>query len=130
MRSDSMELKGLQVQLNRLVHYKDPVNLPADSPHAFIYYLTICNQSDRKVTLLGRKWVIKNEDGNTLVIEGDKIVGQTPKIEPGDEFSFNSYHVTGISGRAYGSFHGVDEYQNQIHVKVPMLEMVIPGNEA
>ena len=30
----------------------------------------------------------------TTVVEGDGVVGQTPVLEPGEDFSYNSYHVT------------------------------------
>ena len=38
--------------------------------------------------------------GSQLVIEGDKIVGDTPRLEPGEEFSYNSYHVAGCDAIA------------------------------
>ena len=130
MHADSIELKGLQVVLDRLVHHKDSIKFPEKTPHAFIYFLTIRNKSNRTVTLLARKWVITNYDGETLVIEGDKIVGQTPKIAPGEKFSYNSYHLTGVSGRAHGSFHGIDDSHQHVHVKIPAFEMVIPEDNA
>ncbi len=130
MQGDSIELDGLEVLIDRLVHHKDPIKFSNKTPHAFIYFLTIRNNSNRMVTLIARKWVINNFDGNTLVIEGDKIVGQTPKIAPGDKFSYNSYHLTSVSGRAHGSFHGIDDTQQHIHVKIPLFEMLIPESDA
>ena len=59
------------------------------------------------MTLLARKWIIKTRSGETLVVEGDKIFGQIPKLAPGETFSYNSYHVTGENCAAHGSFHGV-----------------------
>ena len=41
--------------------------LPADKPHAFVYFITIHNSSDRTITLLGRKWVVFHADGTRLV---------------------------------------------------------------
>ena len=61
------------------------------------------------MTLLGRKWVIDYGAGNRQVIEGDKIVGETPRLAPGEEFSYNSHHVTGCDAHVQGGFHGVDE---------------------
>ncbi len=130
MQGDSIELDGLEVVVDRLVHHKDPMKFSDKTPHAFIYFLTIRNNSNRTVTLKARKWVINNFDGETLVIEGDKIVGQTPEIAPGDKFSYNSYHLTAVSGRAHGSFHGTDDTQQHIHVKIPLFEMLIPESEA
>ena len=122
----SEELKNAQVVLDKLIHQRDAANLPSDRPHAFIYFLTIRNLSDRKFTLLGRKWILTYADGKTEVIEGDKIVGETPTLAPGQSFSYNSYHVTGVNTTARGSFHGVDEFDQHVFVKIPPFEMIIP----
>jgi uncharacterized protein affecting Mg2+/Co2+ transport len=62
------------------------MSLPLDKPHAFVYFVTLLNGSDRVVTLLGRKWVIENDDGTRVVLEGDKIVGETPRLAPASGF--------------------------------------------
>lgn len=126
MVSQSIELEGLRVSLDNLVYHKDPINLPSAQPHAFIYFITIINLSDRSVRLLGRKWLIVNEDGTKLVIEGDKIVGETPTLGPGEDFSYNSYHMTNVNAMVHGSFHGVDEFEQKIHTNVPEFELSIP----
>jgi len=122
----SAALPGLSARLDKLCYHHGGASLPADKPHAFVYFITIRNASDRSVTLLGRKWVVEHSDGTRLVIEGDKIVGETPRLAPGEEFSYNSYHVTGLDARACGSFHGVDELGRRVHVLLPPFDMVIP----
>ncbi len=123
----SLELPGLQVKLDKLVYRRGADGqLPPDKPHAFIYFLTIRNDSDRTVTLLGRKWVIEHADGTRLVVEGDKIVGKTPTLAPGEHFSYNSYHVGHCSARAHGSFHGVDASGAHIYVRIPAFDMIVP----
>ncbi len=123
-----LELPGLKVELDQLVYRHGGDQLPADRPHAFIYYLTIHNDSDRTVTLLGRKWVIENADGTRIVVEGDKIVGETPTLAPGGHFSYNSYHVGNCNSRAYGSFHGLDESGARVFVRIPSFDMDIPAS--
>ena len=122
----SVPLNGLTAQLDKLVYHHGGMTLPPDKPHAFVYFVTIRNASDRIVTLLGRKWVIQHDDGEQLVVEGDKIVGETPRLAPSEQFSYNSYHMTGCDARALGSFHGVDEFGNKIHVVLPPFDMTIP----
>jgi len=126
--SKSEELKNAMVVLDKLIYQpqREAENLPPDRPHAFIYFLTIRNLSDRRFTLLGRKWILSQADGKTEVIEGDKIVGETPTLAPGESFSYNSYHVTAVNTLATGSFHGVDETGKPVHVKIPTFEMIIP----
>jgi ApaG protein len=124
--SCSSELPGLTATLDKLCYHHGGASLPPDKPHAFVYFITIRNASDRTITLLGRKWVVLHTDGSRLVIEGDKIVGETPRLAPGEQFSYNSYHVTGTDARAHGSFHGVDEFGNRVHVMLAPFEMSIP----
>jgi len=126
VNEESKEIEGLQALLDKLVHHKEKSTVKGINLHAFIYFITICNLSDRKVTLLGRKWILSNSDGTTTVVEGDKIVGETPTIGPGDSFSYNSYHVTHLSAEASGSFHGLDEFNNKIHVRIKPFQLNIP----
>ena len=126
MPSDSLELPGLTARLDKLSYHHGGASLPADKPHAFVYYITIQNGSDNTVTLLGRKWVVVHCDGTRLVIEGDKIVGETPRLAPGEQFSYNSYHVTGCDAKAHGSFHGVDDLGRHVHVLVPPFDLELP----
>lgn len=126
MAHPSIEIPGLTARLDRLVHHHGGKCLPEGKPHAFVYFVTIQNDSDRTITLLGRKWVIEDADGSHTVIEGEKIVGETPRLSPGEHFSYNSYHVTGCSARVRGSFHGVDEFGQRVRVMLAPFAMTIP----
>jgi len=122
----SRELPGLRVELDKLVYRHGGGQLPPDKPHAFIYFLTIRNDSERTVTLLGRKWVIEHADGSRQVVEGDKIVGETPTLAPGEHFSYNSYHIGPGNARVHGSFHGLDGQGRRIFVSIPPFDLKVP----
>ena len=117
--------------MDRLVYHHGGKSLPADKPHAFVYFITVRNESESVVTLLGRKWVLETSSGRREVIEGDKIVGETPRLEPGEVFTYNSYHVAGESTKAHGCFHGRDELGRRVHVELSPFEMRIdePADE-
>ncbi len=121
-----VELPGLQVRLDRLVYRHDPENTPPDRPHVFIYFITIENQSERTVTLVGRRWVIEEATGRRQIVEGDKIVGETPCLPPGGHFSYNSFHITACSARVQGSFHGLDDEGHHVKVRIPPFNLAIP----
>lgn len=124
--SASIALPGLSARLDKLVYHHGGKCLPAHQPHAFVYFITIHNASEHTVTLLGRKWVLNHEGGSCQVIEGDKIVGETPVLAPGESFSYNSYHVAAGDLVAKGSFHGVDENLRPVHVVLPAFAMRVP----
>ncbi len=124
---DSNELPGLTAHLDKLVYHHGGPSLSPDKPHAFVYFITIKNETEHTVRLLGRKWVILHADGRRLVVEGDKIVGETPRLGPGEQFSYNSYHVTSCDAEACGCFHGVDGQGQKIHVVLPPFAMKVPS---
>lgn len=125
--SESTELPGLRAKLDRIVYYHDREQVPSDAPHAFIYFITITNLSDAKITLLGRRWILREADGRQQVIEGEGIIGKDPTLAPGESFSYNSYHMTHCNCTANGSFHGVDSGGRAIHCRIPEFEMKITG---
>ncbi len=119
------ELKTLCVHLDKLV-YMPHREAPAERPHPFAYYITIENRSDETITLKGRKWVVTDAEGGRIVVEGDGVVGKFPRLEPGERFSYNSYHVIGSDSVAEGAFIGVNEEGEPVVTRIPTFEMKIP----
>ena len=128
MKEESIELDGLHASLDKLVHHREKSKVEGIDLHAFIYFISISNLSDRSVKLRGRKWVLANDDGTKTVVEGEKIVGESPIIPPGETFSYNSYHVTHLSAEASGSFHGFDEFNQKIHVRIKPFRLDVPDD--
>jgi ApaG protein len=120
-----LELPGLEVSLDALEYHPE---LPAqvDRPFPFVYFITIRNNSDRAVTLLKRKWVVTDSFGDKTVVEGDGIVGQKPRLEPGEAFSYNSYHIIGSDSVAEGSYHGVDDDGQRVFTRIPRFTLTAP----
>lgn len=122
-------IEGLSVFLDKLICEYNEKNLLNEISYAYIYFLTVSNFSDRVITLLGRKWILQTASNKTNVIEGDKIVSQTPTLFPGESFSYNSYHTILESTIATGILYGIDEYDEPIHIPVPRFAMSIPNLE-
>lgn len=123
----SHAIEGLRASLDQVVYQFSETHLAQEGkPHAFIYFLTITNLSDRTIQLQGRKWVLKGESGNVHIIEGEEIVGQMPILDPGEDFSYNSYHAVSEYTEALGALYGVDEFDDPIHVEIPSFELEIP----
>ena len=125
VQSTGKELPGLRVTVDKVVHHRD-ANFPPETPHAFVYFLTISNLSQETVKLLGRKWILRGSDGQTEIVEGDGIVGETPTLPPGEKFSYNSYHLAGGPVSAEGSFHGTTLGGERVFTRIPAFEMTPP----
>jgi len=57
----------------------------------FRYAITIVNESQTPVTLLRRRWLIVDASGASHEVKGDGVIGQTPRLEPGAKFSYESF---------------------------------------
>ena len=120
-------LEGFGATVDRVIHAPD---LPAspDQPHPFVYFITIRNESDRTVTVKGRKWVVRAEDGHVTAVEGDGVVGCFPRLEPGEQFSYNSYHTTAGRAVAEGSYLAVTEDGEAVMALIPPFDLIPPGH--
>jgi ApaG protein len=119
------KLDSLHVTLDKLV-YSPKLETPPERPHPFAYYLTIENLSEETLTIRGRKWVVTDGRGRRLVIEGDGVVGKTPRLEPGERFSYHSYHVIATDSVAEGAFFAVSEAGEPVAALIPRFEMKVP----
>lgn len=125
--STPIELPGLSVTLDKLVYRHLSPEETEGREHAFIYFLSIHNESPVAVTIKGRKWVVTHDDGTQLVVEGDGVVGETPMIPPGDKFSYNSWHALPTrTAVATGAFLGVDGDGRRVFVRIPEFQMSAP----
>jgi ApaG protein len=116
------ELTGLKVTVDKVV-YMAHLEAPPDRPYPFVYYITIHNGSDETVTIKGRKWVVTDEESNCVVVEGDGVVGKFPRLEPGDDFSYHSYHTIGSDSVAEGAFFGVNAEGTPVLVRIPKFRL-------
>jgi ApaG protein len=116
------ELPGLTVTVDRVQRVPSG-DAPPHRPHKFAYFITIHNKSLRIVTVLKRKWVLTNAKGHKLVVEGDGVVGQFPRLTPGDQFHYNSYHLVDSTSTAEGAYIAKDEEGELLLIRIPPFPM-------
>jgi ApaG protein len=122
------ELSDVRVLVDKIV-YVPTLEAPMDRPYPFVYFITIDNRSTETVTIRGRKWVITDESGGRVVVEGDGVVGEFPRLRPGERFSYNSYHVIGSDSRAEGAFIGLSANGEPFVTRIPRFEMHVPRGD-
>lgn len=119
------EIEGLEVKVDDVI-YMPSLDAPKDRPHPFVYFISIINGSTAEVRILGRKWVIQQSNSEYIVVEGKGVVDKEPIIRPGEDFTYNSYHVVGENSIATGSFFGETEDGRPFFVRIPAFELRIP----
>jgi ApaG protein len=127
--SEILQPEKLWVSVDR-VFYQPEVDTPPDRPHCFVYFISIHNETELPVTIKGRKWVVTNSRGEVTAVEGDGVVGQFPRIEPGARFTYNSFHLLDAdSAVAEGSYLGVDSLGRKVITRIPQFKMVVPTTD-
>ena len=128
MAREIREFEGIRVHVDDVV-YMPSLDAPPGKPYPFVYFISIHNDSPVAVTIRGRKWVVSEDGGEITVVEGDGVVGQSPVIEPGGHFSYNSYHVVARRARVSGAFFGETAAGEWIFARIPEFRLEAPDWE-
>jgi len=64
---------------------------PVRGIRVFAYTIRISNEGPSPAKLLHRHWVIRDSWGHTREVRGPGVVGEQPRIEPGEEFEYTSF---------------------------------------
>lgn len=121
-----IEPPGLRVTVDRVVFHAAAQTSP-DRPYCFVYFITIHNDTNQAVTIRGRKWVVHADDGEVTALEGPGVVGQTPLLHPGEDFSYNSFHLLRTkSAVAEGSYLGLNADGQPVLARIPPFRMQVP----
>ncbi|MDX1388392.1 MAG: Co2+/Mg2+ efflux protein ApaG [Acidobacteriota bacterium] len=57
----------------------------------FVYRVRITNESDERVQLISRHWIITDAVGEVEEVKGPGVVGAQPVLDPGTDFEYTSF---------------------------------------
>ena len=80
--------EGIRIQVS--AQYLPEQSAPDQRRYAYVYRVRITNEGEEWAKLLSRRWVIRDADGETEVVEGPGVIGETPELEPGDSHEYMS----------------------------------------
>lgn len=63
---------------------------PKDDRFVFAYTITIANEGTRTAQLRTRHWIITDGRGAVEEVRGDGVVGEQPRLTPGQSFQYTS----------------------------------------
>ena len=91
------------------------------------YHIRIENHRQAAVQLLARHWVITDAMGNVYEVRGPGVVGDTPRIEPGESYDYVSgCPLETASGGMAGEFHMIDEQGMSFAIEIPAFDLEAP----
>ncbi|MCA8924433.1 MAG: Co2+/Mg2+ efflux protein ApaG [Planctomycetes bacterium] len=83
------ETEGVVVRV--AAQYVPERSNPSQPLYFFAYRVTIENRGEAPAQLLSRHWIIRDGHGREEHVRGPGVVGETPRLSPGQHFEYTSF---------------------------------------
>lgn len=101
---------------------------PEKERWVFGYRVRIENAGTETVQLLTRHWQITDGRGRVIEVRGEGVVGEQPRLEPGESFQYTSgTPLPTPTGIMAGSYQMVNEDGERFDVAIPAFSLDAPG---
>lgn len=114
------------IKVSVIPQYDTKNSFPAENRFVFRYNITIENLGRDAVQLLRRKWLIFDLGFGFTEVAGEGVIGLTPTIEPGDNFTyFSNVLLRSGVGNMSGLFFCKNLLTNEmLEIEVPKFNLV------
>ncbi len=118
--------KGIKISVN--TNFDGTFLKSNRTNYAFVYTITIENQSKDAVQLTSRHWQIYDSLYDLQIVEGEGVIGQKPIIRPGESHSYSSgCLLTSTIGAMKGHYNMVNFSSNEkFRVYIPTFKFSAP----
>jgi ApaG protein len=80
--------EGIRVQA--AARYAASESQPDSGQYLFVYKIRITNEGTKTAQLRTRHWIILDANNQRQDVRGNGVVGNTPKLAPGESFEYES----------------------------------------
>ncbi len=116
---------GMTVRVS--VAYLADQSSPVAGRWFWSYHIRIENHRAAAVQLLARHWMITDGTGHVHEVRGEGVVGDTPRIGPGESYDYVSgCPLETSSGSMKGEFHMIDEQGSTFDIAIPPFALAAP----
>jgi ApaG protein len=100
---------------------------PSRSQYAFAYTITLTNTGTVAAQLLSRQWIITDSDHHVQEVKGMGVVGQQPRLKPGESFEYTSgASIATPVGTMRGAYQMVAEDGHGFEAAIPVFTLSVP----
>jgi ApaG protein len=101
---------------------------PPEDRYVFAYTITIHNHGAMPARLLTRHWLITDANGKVEEVRGDGVVGEQPRILPGQAHRYSSGAILETPvGTMEGAYGMVSEDGVSFEASIPRFRLAVPG---
>ena len=101
---------------------------PEQERYVFAYHITITNCGVQAAQLISRHWVITDATGHIEEVKGEGVIGEQPKLEPGESFKYTSAAMIATPvGTMHGSYQMLAADGNQFDAPIAAFRLSMPN---
>ena len=107
--------------------YRDDQSNPERDYYVWAYHVEIRNEGREPLTLKTRFWRITDARGRVQEVRGAGVVGEQPRLAPGERFSYTSgTPLQTPSGFMSGAYQMARDDGTLIEVEIPAFSLDLP----
>ncbi|MEE8428629.1 MAG: Co2+/Mg2+ efflux protein ApaG [Gammaproteobacteria bacterium] len=107
--------------------YIEGQSMPEQGRYVFAYTITIRNDGNVTAKLLTRHWIITDSNGKIQEVHGEGVVGEQPKLQPGESFQYTSGTMIGTPvGSMHGSYQMLTDDGVEFDAEIPPFTLSVP----
>lgn len=115
----------LEIQI--ATQFLDEESEPDRERYVFAYTIRIRNLGRLPAQLLHRHWIITDGNGKVEEVRGEGVVGEQPRLEPGEQFEYTSGAVLETAvGSMQGSYAMIGDDGTRFEAPIPPFTLSVP----
>ena len=101
---------------------------PGQGRWLFSYTVRVANEGDVPAQLVSRHWIITDATGEREEVVGDGVIGQQPRLSPGEQFEYTSFCILKTPhGSMRGTYRMVRADGATFDARIAPFALVVPG---
>ena len=119
---------NFNIRIKVTTNYLKEQSAPDENRYEFSFTINIKNLGNNSAKLISRQWIITDSNGNIQEVSGDGVVGQQPKINSGEEFTYTSGTIIKTPvGTMEGRYFMKDTNNKRFEALIAPFTLAVPG---
>ena len=120
--------ESYKIEVDAVSSYVAEQSDPAARRFVFAYTITIRNTGSVAAKLRTRHWLITDADGNVQEVRGEGVVGDQPRLRPGEGYQYSSGAVLETPvGTMQGSYRMRTDEGELFEAPIAPFRLAVPG---
>ena len=122
------EYNDYRIDVSAKSHFVRDQSDPDENRYVFAYTVTIVNTGSVAAQLKSRHWIITNAQGQVQEVRGQGVVGEQPRLNPGESFRYTSAAMLETPvGTMHGSYQMIADDGTRFDAPIPAFSLAMPN---